>query len=132
MGAILGGLLFGYLSDHYGRLPTLVLANMVALVFGLSTIFATDFWTFSLYRFMVGFAYDNCYVMFYIIVLEYTGVKWRTFVSNMSVGTFFTAAMCLVPWLAIWTQDWKLFAIVTAAPIGLVIFAPLVLPESAR
>uniref|UniRef100_A0A336MA72 CSON007857 protein n=1 Tax=Culicoides sonorensis TaxID=179676 RepID=A0A336MA72_CULSO len=132
VGAILGGLLFGYLSDHYGRLPTLVIANVVALVFGISTIFATDFWTFAFYRFMVGFAYDNCYVMLYIIVLEYTGVRWRTFVSNMSIGMFFTAAMCLVPWIAIWCEEWRIFVLVTSVPIALALLAPFVVPESAR
>lgn len=50
----------------------------------------------------------------------------------MSVGTYFTAAMCLIPWLAIWSQEWRIFTMVTAAPLALALLAPLVLPESAR
>lgn len=83
IGAIVGGLLIGFISDHYGRVPALVVANTLAIIGGLSTLFAKSFSTFMFCRFLVGFAYDNCYTMFFIIVLEYTGVKWRTFVSVM-------------------------------------------------
>lgn len=82
VGAIVGGFLLGFIADHYGRVSALVAANTLALIGGICTVFATDFWTFVLCRFLVGLAYDNCFTMFYIILLEYTGVKWRTFVST--------------------------------------------------
>lgn len=65
-------------------------------------------------------------------VLEYVGPKWRTFVANMSIAIFFTMATCALPWIAYFVADWKLFAIITSAPLGLAIFTPFVVPESAR
>lgn len=60
------------------------------------------------------------------------GPKWRTFVANMSIAIFFTTASCALPWIAYYVADWKLFAIITSAPLGLAIFTPFVVPESAR
>lgn len=34
---------------------------------GVSTAFVGNFWTFSLCRFLVGFAFDNCFTMMYIL-----------------------------------------------------------------
>lgn len=65
-------------------------------------------------------------------VLEYVGPKWRTFVANMSIALFFTFAACILPWIAILCNDWKLLAIVTSSPLLLAIFTPLLVPESAR
>lgn len=67
-----------------------------------------------------------------ISVLEYVGPKWRTFVANMSIAIFFTMASCSLPWIAYYLLDWKLFAIVTSAPLALSILTPWLVPESAR
>ncbi|XP_053683422.1 organic cation transporter protein-like [Sabethes cyaneus] len=132
VGAIVGGLLFGWIADRYGRIPALVGCNVIGFVAGVWTAFVLNFWQFALCRFLVGFAFDNCFTMMYILVLEYVGPKWRTFVANMSIALFFTAASCGLPWIAYYIADWKLFAIVTSAPLLLAIFTPFLVPESAR
>lgn len=50
----------------------------------------------------------------------------------MSIALFFTTASCALPWIAYYLANWKLFAIVTSAPLALAIFTPLLVPESAR
>ncbi|XP_035917129.1 organic cation transporter protein [Anopheles stephensi] len=132
LGAIVGGLLFGWIADRYGRIPALAGCNIVGFVAGVATAFVGNFWQFSLCRFLVGFAFDNCFTMMYILVLEYVGPKWRTFVANMSIALFFTTASCALPWIAYYLADWKTFAIVTSAPLALAILTPLLVPESAR
>uniref|UniRef100_A0A224XLE8 Putative synaptic vesicle transporter svop n=1 Tax=Panstrongylus lignarius TaxID=156445 RepID=A0A224XLE8_9HEMI len=132
LGAITGGLVFGWMADTWGRIPALVGANLVGLIGGILTAFSTTFWTFTLCRFMVGLAFDNCFTMMYILVLEYVGPHWRTFVANMSIALFFTLASCLLPWLALWTNDWRLFVIITSLPLAAAFIAPCTVPESAR
>ncbi|XP_017071445.1 beta-alanine transporter isoform X1 [Drosophila eugracilis] len=132
LGAIVGGLLFGWVADRFGRIPALIGTNMMGLLAGVGTAFVSNFWQFAAMRFFVGFAFDNCFTMMYILVLEYVGPKYRTFVANMSIAIFFTGAACLLPWIAYFLADWKLLAIVTSAPLLLAIFTPLVVPESAR
>ncbi|XP_022218690.2 organic cation transporter protein [Drosophila obscura] len=132
LGAIVGGLLFGWVADRYGRIPALIGTNLIGLVAGVGTAFANSFWEFAAMRFFVGFAFDNCFTMMYILVLEYVGPKYRTFVANMSIAIFFTGAACLLPWIAYFVANWKLLSIITSAPLLLVVFTPLIVPESAR
>ncbi|GLH08678.1 Organic cation transporter protein [Gryllus bimaculatus] len=82
-GSMVGGLVFGWIADRYGRVPALVGTNMIGFVAGLATYFVTNFWQFCVCRFVLGLAFDNCFTMMYILVLEYVGLKWRTFVANM-------------------------------------------------
>lgn len=67
VGAIVGGLLFGWVADRFGRIPALVGCNLVGFVAGVLTAFSYDFWTFTICRFFLGFAFDNCFTMMYIL-----------------------------------------------------------------
>ncbi|XP_068621935.1 carcinine transporter-like [Battus philenor] len=131
-GAIVGGLLFGWIADKYGRIPALVGTNMTGFLAGVGTAFTNSFWSFCLCRFLVGLAYDNCFIIMYIVVVEYVGPKWRTFVANMSIAVFFTFAACLLPWIALGVADWKVYTLITSVPLVLSILTPWVVPESAR
>ncbi|XP_065361705.1 organic cation transporter protein-like [Calliphora vicina] len=132
LGAIVGGLLFGWIADKFGRIPSLIGCNLVGFAAGVSTAFVSNFWQFALMRFFVGFAFDNCFTMMYILVLEYVGPRYRTFVANMSIAIFFTLAACILPWMAYYLANWKLLALATSLPLLLAVFTPLVVPESAR
>ncbi|XP_026734629.1 organic cation transporter protein-like [Trichoplusia ni] len=131
-GAIVGGLVFGWIADKYGRIPALVGTNLLGFTAGVGTAFCDSFLTFALCRFLVGLAFDNCFTMMYILVLEYVGPKWRTFVANMSIALFFTLAASLLPWIALWADDWRMFAMGTSLPFALAIATPWLVPESAR
>lgn len=132
VGAIVGGLLFGWIADRYGRVSALLGTNMMGFIGGVATASVSNFWGFCVCRFLVGMAFDNCFTMMYILVLEYVGPKWRTFVANMSIAIFFTFATCILPWMAWYIADWRVLSLVTSVPLVISIFAPWVLPESAR
>ncbi|CAH0761922.1 unnamed protein product [Diatraea saccharalis] len=131
-GAIIGGLFFGWVADKYGRVPAIVGTNMAGFFAGVGTAFTNSFWSFCLCRFLVGLAYDNCFVIMYILVLEYVGPKWRTFVANMSIAVYFTFAACILPWIALGVSDWRYYTLITSVPLVLSILTPWVVPESAR
>lgn len=132
VGAIFGGLIFGWIADQYGRIPALIGANLMGFFAGVATAFTVNFWQFAVCRFFVGFAFDNCFTMMYILVLEYVGPKWRTFVANMSIAIFFTFASCILPWIAYYLADWRMTCIVTSVPLVLAVASPWLIPESAR
>ncbi|KAL1117759.1 hypothetical protein AAG570_004074 [Ranatra chinensis] len=85
LGAIAGGLIFGWLADRYGRIPALVGANVVGLVGGIMTAWSYSFWFFTLSRFVVGLAFDNCFTMMYILVPEDTTWTPSSAVLNVTV-----------------------------------------------
>ncbi|KAI5703777.1 hypothetical protein M8J76_006486 [Diaphorina citri] len=131
-GAIVGGLVFGWVADHFGRIPALVGTNLTGFVAGVATAFASTFWQFAICRFFVGLAFDNCFTMMYILVLEYVGPSWRTFVANMSIAIFFTLAASLLPWIAYYVANWQYLCVITSLPLLVAVITPWIVPESAR
>lgn len=51
-GAVFGGLIFGWIADRYGRIPSLVGSNVVAGLAGIATAFSYNFFTFTVCRFI--------------------------------------------------------------------------------
>ncbi|CAG9576210.1 unnamed protein product [Danaus chrysippus] len=131
-GSIVGGILCGTLADRYGRLPVLILSNIFAFVGGIGTMFTNGFWDFSICRFIVGMSCDSCFIMIYILVLEYVGTKYRSLVANMSIAMYFGGGCLLMPWIVLWIGDWKYFVLATSLPALLVLLTPFLVPESAR
>lgn len=67
IGSIVGGFIFGYMADNYGRVPALVACNGVGFIASIATAFCNSFWSFCLCRFIVGTAFDNCFNIIFII-----------------------------------------------------------------
>jgi len=132
IGAIIGGLIFGWLSDKYGRIPMLVSANIMGFIGGVSTIGVTAYWQFCICRFIVGLAYDNAFIIPYIRVLEFIGPKWRTFVGNIAYGVFYCITAMALPWMAYGIANWRIFCLVTSIPLAFVIFVPLIMSEAGK
>lgn len=59
--------MFGIIADRYGRIPALIITNMFGLVGGIATAFSYNFVSFAIARFVIGFAFDNCFTMMYIL-----------------------------------------------------------------
>lgn len=66
VGSVIGSLIFGFIGDQYGRLPAMVLSNVVAFAASIATAFVNNFSMFICLRLIMGLSYDNCYVMVYI------------------------------------------------------------------
>ncbi|XP_011704164.1 PREDICTED: organic cation transporter protein-like isoform X3 [Wasmannia auropunctata] len=131
-GSIVGGLLFGWIADHRGRIPALVLCNGIGFLASVATASANTFWSFAVCRFLTGLAFDNCINIPLIIVLEYMAVNRRTLVVNVAFGIYFAVGSTVLPWIAYYVADWRFFAYVSAIPMMSVFITPWILPESAR
>jgi MFS family permease len=62
-----GGILLGYLADRFGRIPALILCNLIGAVAGIITTFSFNFPVFAFSRFLMGMAFDNCFTLMYIL-----------------------------------------------------------------
>ncbi|XP_031842346.1 carcinine transporter-like isoform X2 [Nomia melanderi] len=131
-GSIVGGFVLGWLADHKGRIPALMVCNSVALLGSIATANANSFWSFAVCRFITGLAFDNCINIPLIIVLEYMAISKRSVVVNITYGTYFAVASTILPWMAYYIANWRIFAYVTAFPMLFVFIIPWTLPESAR
>lgn len=64
--------------------------------------------------------------------MEYVGPEKRTLVGNVPLAVFLTLGAASLPWIAYGMGDWRLFSIVTSAPIALTVITWWIVPESAR
>ena len=66
-GSIPGTLFFGWFSDSKGRLPTIVVSNVIAFVTGMAIPFASNAATFLALRFIMGLSFSTHFVSVYIL-----------------------------------------------------------------
>ncbi|KAI5646424.1 sugar transporter domain-containing protein [Phthorimaea operculella] len=132
LGCIFGGIIIGWVADRFGRIPATIMSNVIGCLGGVISIYARSFIEFSLCRFFMGMAYDNCFMMIYLLVLEYVAPRYRTVMANLSFSIFYASAVVALPWIALAAGHWKMISLVTSLPMALAIFTPLIVPESPR
>ena len=66
-GAIPGMLILGWLSDTYGRRPTIIISNIIALVSGMATPFVTGHVAFIVLRFCMGLSFYTFFLVPYVL-----------------------------------------------------------------
>jgi len=132
VGAIPGTLLFGYLSDTFGRIPALVSSNLLAMLGGLLTPFSTGMYSYIAIRCLTGLSYSMFFQIPYILAIEYVDKNKRTWIGNMGLAIFLTISGVYQPWLVKYLGDWKVFSWIIFSQIIFVVFVPLVMPESSR
>lgn len=60
-GVMLGGLLFGFVSDCIGRLPVILFTLYTAVVIGTGLSFVPNYSLFVILRFVIGVLMQVCY-----------------------------------------------------------------------
>ena len=66
-GAIFGALIFGWISDRYGRCWALLLSHGLITATGLATPFTTDFISFTVLKLLMGFGHPTFCFTFYLL-----------------------------------------------------------------
>lgn len=136
VGAICGALVWGPLSDAWGRKKMLVAGSFVCAIAAgsLALVRDGDWLTFSVLRFFVGVGLAGCATTITALIVEYTPTRYRTVVTSLLIvfATFgsFLAALTSANLLGV--LGWRGVATLGLVPalVGLVyVFA---LPESAR
>ncbi|XP_073837962.1 organic cation transporter-like protein [Musca autumnalis] len=132
VGSVVGSLVFGILADMVGRLPILIIANMVAMLGNILTIFGTDLVSFSFFRFISGLATDSNFVMMYILVMEYLRPSLRTIGLSICIGFFYCLGSIAAPWIAVLMQSWRGFLMATSIPFVMIPLFYFIVPESVQ
>ncbi|XP_032289580.1 organic cation transporter-like protein isoform X2 [Drosophila virilis] len=132
VGSLLGTLALGYMGDTVGRLPTLILANLISMIGNFLTIFGTSLFLFCLFRFINGFATDTNYAMMYILLLEYIRPSLRTICLSITVGVFYCMGAICAPWVALLLGTWRSYLLVSSVPLIIVPFFYCILLESVQ
>ncbi len=69
-GAICGTIIFGWISDHFGRFWTLMLSNINIMIMGIATPFCPDFISYTCLRFLTGLSFPTHYMIMYMLSMN--------------------------------------------------------------
>ncbi|XP_016935724.3 organic cation transporter-like protein [Drosophila suzukii] len=132
MGSVVGTIIFGYLSDQIGRLPSLLMATLFGATGDFITSFVYTLPWFAFSRFMSGLSTDTMYYLMYILVFEYLSPKSRTFGLNIILAIFYCFGLMTSPWAAIWIGNWRRYLWLASLPALGVLIYPFLICESAQ
>lgn len=140
LGAVLGALVFGYLTDRFGRKRLFTITVAVYLVATVLTGFAWDFWSFMAFRFVTGAGIGGEYSAINSAIQELIPARHRGATDLIINGSFWVGGalgalgsiVVLNPALFASEVGWR-FAFVLGGVIGVVIiYLRRFIPESPR
>ncbi len=92
LGAVLGSLLFGYLTDRWGRKKLFFLTLGIYLLGTLLTAFSWNFWSFAAFRFITGSGIGGEYAAISSAIDELIPAAFRGRVNLMVNGSYWLGA----------------------------------------
>ncbi|KAJ8949972.1 hypothetical protein NQ318_002380, partial [Aromia moschata] len=125
VGVMIGSIVFGEMSDRYGRKLTFFISLVIQLVFGIIASFAPEYWTFTIARAVVGATTSGVFLVAYVIGLEMVGPAMRTIAGTVT-QMFFSVGYMLTALFAYYIHEWRLLQFCLTIP------GVLFIPESSR
>ncbi|KAL3042970.1 hypothetical protein OYC64_020812 [Pagothenia borchgrevinki] len=114
-GVLLGAVVFGGLSDRYGRRILLLISNLLMAVSGTCAAFSTTFPLFCLFRFGCGMALSGIGLNTFSLIVEWIPTSVRTIVGTMS-GYCYTVGQLILALIAYFIRDWRWLTLAVSLP----------------
>ncbi|GLG96531.1 Organic cation transporter protein [Gryllus bimaculatus] len=114
-GVLVGALLFGALSDRFGRRPVFFGSLVLQVAVGLLAALAPYYVLFLVLRFVIGMTTSGVFLVAYVLAMEMVGPSKRL-VAGVSCQLFFTAGYMLSAVFAKYITDWRLLQAAMTAP----------------
>ncbi|XP_069464974.1 solute carrier family 22 member 7-like isoform X2 [Ambystoma mexicanum] len=131
MGVTVGAIIFGYLSDRYGRRNMLLVSFVVSAIFATMSASASSYLMFTVARTACGVGLTGMTIISIALVLEWTDIKHRNFCGTISSipWTLGNISLALMAYLI---RDWRWLLLAASSPCLLAIALWWWIPESAR
>lgn len=130
-GVLLGSIVFGQMSDKYGRKPIFFASLVIQLIFGILAGIAPEYFTFTISRIIIGATTSGVFLVAYVIAMEMVGPKHRLFAGVICM-MFFSVGFMLTALFAYFITDWRWLQISLTLPGILFMSYYWFIPESAR
>src|SRR6201989_1014815 len=139
-GAVVGALIFGWLTDRFGRRLIFNVTLGVYLVGVLASAFSWNFWSFALFRFVTGLGIGGEYAAINSAIDELIPARLRGRIDLIVNGSYWAgAAFCAAGSLLLLSGrfvgidlGWRLGFGTGAALGGFILFLRRFVPESPR
>jgi MFS family permease len=139
-GAVIGAVLFGYLTDRFGRKKLFFVTLGLYLAATASTAASWDFWSFALFRFLTGAGIGGEYTAINSAIQEFIPARFRGRTDLAINGSFWIGAALGAAGAVLFLQpgrlppDWgwrAAFGIGAVLGLGILMLRRLI-PESPR
>ncbi|XP_034096411.1 solute carrier family 22 member 6-like [Gymnodraco acuticeps] len=114
-GVLLGSVVFGGLSDRYGRRILLLISHLLMAVSGTCAAFSTTFPLFCLFRFGCGMALAGMGLNTFSLIVEWIPTSVRTIVGT-TTGYCYTVGQLILALIAYFIRDWRWLTLAVSLP----------------
>uniref|UniRef100_A0A4W4FTW5 Solute carrier family 22 member 6 n=1 Tax=Electrophorus electricus TaxID=8005 RepID=A0A4W4FTW5_ELEEL len=130
-GVLTGAILFGGLSDRFGRKVMLLWSYFQLAVLGTFTSLSTSYLAYCIFRFLTGMSVSGVILNAFSLKVEWIPTRHRTMVGTMS-SIVFTFGQVILAAVAYSLKDWRLLHVAVCSPFFLVFLYSWWYSESAR
>ena len=132
VGYILGGIVFGSLSDKLGRKPAFLIANLILFLAGMFCAIAPNYILFAFGRFVVGMSIAGVEAACFVMSLELVGPSKRT-LAGILCWFFETGGLLMAVGIGYFVRShWRLLQGLYTLPALLFYIYAWAPPESVR
>ncbi|KAL1006168.1 hypothetical protein UPYG_G00068770 [Umbra pygmaea] len=131
IGVTIGSVIFGYLSDKFGRKSMILVSFVASAVFGTISSFSVSYVMFAVTRTLCGVAVTGMSITTLALSIEWTDIKHRTFTGTI-ISLGWSVGNMLLALLAYFIRDWRYLMLVVTSPCIAAIISWWWIPESAR
>lgn len=131
IGVTIGAIVFGQLSDKFGRRSMILVSFVASAVFGTISAFSVSYVMFAVTRTLCGVALTGMSITTLALSIEWTDVKHRTFTGTI-ISMAWSVGNMLLALLAYFIRDWRYLMLVVTSPCLAAIISWWWIPESAR
>eukprot|EP00090_Calanus_glacialis_P003552 TRINITY_DN1261_c0_g1_i5.p1 TRINITY_DN1261_c0_g1~~TRINITY_DN1261_c0_g1_i5.p1 ORF type:complete len:603 (-),score=150.76 TRINITY_DN1261_c0_g1_i5:95-1903(-) len=134
LGMLFGSYIFGWLSDSYGRMKSLMVAVVTVSLSGFLGAFCSGpmgLHGYAFLRFLTGMGGIGCFMVCFVLAVEHVGHKY-TMLIGIAIEIPFALGEALLGVEAYFIRDWTTLQIVAYLPLLLLLGLYWVVPESVR
>ncbi|XP_027024665.1 solute carrier family 22 member 6 [Tachysurus fulvidraco] len=130
-GVLTGAIIFGGLSDRFGRKVILTWSYFQLAVLGTFTALSPSYLAYCIFRFLTGMAVSGVILNTMSLRMEWVPTRSRTLVSFLS-SVFFIFGQMLLAGIAYSLKDWRKLHVAVCSPFFIVFLYCWWIAESAR
>ncbi|XP_030075551.1 solute carrier family 22 member 6-A [Microcaecilia unicolor] len=130
-GMLVGGVIFGRLSDRFGRRIFLIWCHFYTAVIGVCAAFSTKFVWYCVFCFLQGLILSVIGMNVPCLLVEWIPTRKRAVVGTL-IGHFFSIGQILLAGLAYAIRDWRWLQLTVSLPYFIFFCYSWWLPESVR
>ncbi|XP_078004549.1 solute carrier family 22 member 20-like [Phascolarctos cinereus] len=130
-GHLAGSVVFGILSDRFGRRTMLLWSSLMAMISGTCEAFVPTFTGHVIFKFFTGAAVVGVFTTRNCLTLEWTPPERRIHVNTYNIYSSSLGQILMSGW-AYLVRDWHWLQFSASASFVIALLFALALPESAR